>query len=129
MEFYYFKNLVHKQQPYNSNWCWAACLSGMIDGLNAQSKIGKKQRELASFYKEYTSNFYKVTYYNECCNGNNAPTGLCNKGISDHHVIDIYEYSGFEATVINQFDQLDYEAIKNILVINQAPILIKFIKY
>lgn len=128
LEFYHFKDIMHKQQPYNSNWCWAASLSSMIDGLKANSEIGKTQCNLASYYKEYIkSKNVIIQEYDGCCVNLHNTSSDCNQGIKDGHVIDIFEASGFEATKVQDKRMLRYyDWVEQTLRKNQSPLLIKY---
>lgn len=89
-KFYYFKDLTHKQQPYNSKWYWAAYISSIIDSFNLISSVGSTLCNLASYYKKYRKNQYVIAgLYDECCQNQNNPQGVCNKGIEDGHISDI----------------------------------------
>lgn len=128
LEFYHFKDIMHKQQPFNSKWCWAASLSSMIDGLNANSLIGNTQCNLASYYKEYlNSSNLRIQPYHGCCDNLHNTSTSCNKGIQDGHVTDIFEASGFEATEVDDNSYLtDYNWVVQTLRKNQSPLLIKY---
>lgn len=125
--FYYFKDLIHKQQPYQSNWCWAACLSSLIDGLNTSYQIGNKQCNLASYYREYSRNPQaKVQVYNNCCSNLHNTSSECNKGIHDNHISEVYNHSGIIAREDNAKNIYNYNWVKQTLINQQAPILIKY---
>lgn len=128
LEFYHFKDIMHKQQPSNSKWCWAASLSSMISGLNSNSEIGITQCNLASYYKEYKkSKHSKKQPYNGCCVNLHNTSAQCNKGIDDNHVVDIYQASGFEATKVQDNSFLtNYNWVEQTLRKNQSPLLIKY---
>jgi hypothetical protein len=126
-DFYFFKDLVHKQQPYLSNWCWAACLSSIIDGLVTTTSIGNKQCNLASFYKRYRkNNNINVNYYDDCCPQLHNTSNECNKGIQDTHIEDVYKHSGLLATPYDNKLIKSYTWVKDILKEKQAPILVKY---
>lgn len=128
LEFYHFKDIMHKQQPFNSKWCWAASLSSMIDGLNANSLIGNTQCNLASYYKEYlNSSNLRIQPYHGCCDNLHNTSTSCNKGIQDGHVTDIFEAGGFEATKVQDKCMLRYyDWVEQTLRKNQSPLLIKY---
>lgn len=126
-KFYRLKDFIHKQQPYLSNWCWAACLSTIIDGLNTETNIGKKQCNLASFYRQYRANTQiNATSYSECCPFSQNISDECNQAIADSHISDIYSHSGIEASLEDENYINDYQWVKNTLINNQAPILVKY---
>lgn len=128
LEFYHFKDIMHKQQPLKSKWCWAASLSSMIDGLKANSEIGKTQCNLASYYKEYIkSKNVIIQEYDGCCVNLHNTSSDCNQGIKDGHVTDIFEASGFEATKVQDKRMLRYyDWVEQTLRKNQSPLLIKY---
>nr|WP_321222369.1 hypothetical protein [uncultured Psychroserpens sp.] len=136
--FFCFQSLKYVSQPNYSYWCWAACLEQMIKGLKANSKIGTTQCELASTYKDIKEvdltsrlligniNDYKS---NKCCNvAGEMPIG-CDVSLQTNDLKSIFSFSGFNAEEIENITTLNnFDFIKQTLINNQSPIVIKTIK-
>ncbi|RNC86757.1 MAG: hypothetical protein ED556_04875 [Winogradskyella sp.] len=129
-EFYYLKSIKYKPQPFKSNWCWAACLSNMIEGLNSKSVIGNTQCNLVSYYRKYQNNPYSINQvYNGCCTGGNSISHQCNIGIETNDIKIIYGKGGFILEEVEDLNTiLNYNWVKFTLIKNQAPILLKIIR-
>ncbi|MFD2914844.1 hypothetical protein [Psychroserpens luteus] len=133
--FFCFQSLKYVSQPSYSYWCWAACLEQMIKGLNAKSKIGTKQCELASTYKDIKENhpidsllIGNINNYksSNCCSASNKIPNGCNIALEENDLKSIFGFSGFNATEIKDCNSLkDFGFIKQTLIDNQSPIVLK----
>ncbi len=102
--FYCFNQLDHVMQPDYSYWCWAACLSKMINGLNSDSHIGKDQCHLASYYASYLNQSERNLIY--CCDDRNSSN--CDQPLEKNHLVETFNLGGFstkelEIDVLNNF--------------------------
>ena len=114
-------------QPINSYWCWAACLSKMIQGLNSYSFIGKKQCEIVGYYKMHKPLFDIPSFNNrDCCSRTTTISKGCNIGLNENDLETVFTRGGFNATEIIQLSTLsNFSSVKNLLIDNQSPIIIK----
>lgn len=126
-KFYCFNDIRYIPQPKNSYWCWAACLSQIIIGLNTSSKLGKKQCELVSAYK---LNYKEASISNPdelqiCCgSGKNIPSG-CNIPLKKEDLKSVYDECGLLASELVDLTQLqNFSFIKLTLRTFQAPIVL-----
>ncbi|RMB57388.1 hypothetical protein EAX61_11620 [Dokdonia sinensis] len=126
LQFYCFLGMDHQAQPLNSYWCWAACLSKMIKGLNSSSQIGTAQCEIVSHYIHSFNSHNLITDDNYCCSEDGAMRTPCNIPIAQDHLCDVFRNGGFETEEINDLEIFNnYETIVSILKTFNAPIILK----
>jgi len=54
-EFYHFPNLIHKEQPITSEWCWAACFEMVFSQFFLQSELPQRMCDFVLEYLLFTN--------------------------------------------------------------------------
>ena len=120
-EFKCFIDMDHISQPRDSNWCWVACLVKLLNGLGIQTLSESDQCQFAT---EYFRNYHSVDTAN-CCETNGAQK-VCYKGIEPDDLVKYYGDKGIICKRIKDRNEIfDYEFVKEQLIANDAPILLK----
>jgi len=144
--FFHFTGMDHVVQLQNSYWCWAACLSKIINGLSSRSEIGKNQCELAAFYSTnftqivdnnimyrttINTNMFITEISNPCCSKRRRGrrrilSKKCDVPLHDKDLELLCKYVGIKASHISDISVLkEYSLIRKILIDNDAPIIVK----
>ncbi|MDH7444478.1 papain-like cysteine protease family protein [Aquimarina sp. 2201CG14-23] len=127
ISFYKFTKMRYESQPPKSQWCWAACLSQMIKGLDASSSIGKEMCDLVQHYGQYYEFNRRTLRSNEKCCGLDTSKKCDSLSIQTEHIKEVFLKGGFECDTVNNYlDKLkSYEFIRKTLIDNDSPIILK----
>jgi len=139
--FFHFTGMDHVIQLKNSYWCWAACLSKIINGICSSSRIGENQCDLATFY---STNFTQIINNNviyrtdinmssiitqidaPCCSKGKITSNKCNVPLHDKDLKALSDYIGLKCDIIRDLSILkEYTIIRKKLIDNDAPIILK----
>lgn len=115
-------------QPQSSYWCWAACLSKMINGLNSPTQIGNKQCDIVSYYKhqKYHKNVHQPKMNDSCCGKSGHQSPGCNIALDETDLASVFTKGGFDTyEVLSLSDLEDFDNVKKTLKRKQAPIVLK----
>ncbi len=91
-EFKFFKGIAHKSQPDLSNWCWAACISKLIQGFRITTNIENNQCSIAGYYLKtyHKSNGKSIS---KCCHDGTI-NETCNLGLLEKDLESVFSDFG-----------------------------------
>lgn len=118
--FYCFNQLDHVTQPDYSYWCWAACLSKMINGLNSTSSIGENQCQLASYYASFLNQSERNLIY--CCD--NRINTNCDQPLEENHLVKTFNLGGFSTEELGLDVLGNFFALMNRIEHSKSPIVL-----
>lgn len=112
-------------QPKLSNWCWAACILKIIEGLNVNSLYKKQCQIVSAYIKTFRPTEYQSGI--DCCDESNQLLNMCNKALKEEHLEKTFELFGLSCSKIdNPSPKLkQYSYVKTTIEKNDAPIIIQ----